>query len=856
MQMHRPFVGARTRVAGTEMVCALSGGLRTILEVQSAVVDRNLESEPLMHLCASSNRLVPGTPLSPGSTLVSDDGTYALGFFSPSNSTKNHYYLGIWYNNISVCTAVWIANRAAPITDLSSAMLTLSSRANLVLSDGDGRVLWRTNNSIILSTSVNYTKSAEATLENTGNFILRSSTGCSILWQSFDHPTDTLLPSMNLRISHKTHLQQHLISWRGLRDPSPGPFSYGADPNNFLQRFIWNGTRPHRRSPVWTNYLLLGGYMDSLGSTIYMAIHRGSDDEVYMSFGIPIDSSVLIRMEINCSGQVNILSWDSNISVWTTLYTEPAYECNAYACCGSYGYCDSTETAPTCKCLDGFEPEDEEGWIGGNFSRGCRRKNELRCSDGGGFLTLTGMKVPDQFIHVRNKSFDECAAECKKNCSCVAYAYANMSTRVIDGDDTRCLIWTGELIDMENCSQGGENLYIRTNKLSGNMQQTTTLQIVLPVVASLLAFMVFYGLPAIMPGKQGSKETWNRMMLGDMSTTNGVAGRKADFPFFSFREIAVATNNFSDSSVLGQGGFGTVYKGKLGDKEVAVKRLSKGSGQGAAEFKNEVVLIAKLQHRNLVKLLGCCLQGDEKLLVYEYLPNKSLDAFIFDPARKSLLDWPTRFRIIKGVARGLLYLHQDSRLKIIHRDLKASNVLLDADMKPKISDFGTARIFGVNEQSSNTNRVVGTYGYMSPEYALEGTISVKSDVYSFGVLLLEIVSGLKISARGPITGPPNLIGYAWSLWKDGNMRDMLDPSIVGSCSPDETLRCIHIALLSVQDNPNARPLMPWIVSSLDNQAIELPQPTEPVYFARRNYAKEGAAESCVNEMSCATMEGR
>ncbi|XP_062192747.1 putative G-type lectin S-receptor-like serine/threonine-protein kinase At1g61610 [Phragmites australis] len=689
-----------------------------------------------MHLCASRNHLVPGKPLSAGSTLVSDDGTFALGFFSPSNSTKKHYYVGIWYNNIPQHTTVWIANRAVPITNLSSAVLALSNSTNLVLSDGNGRVLWRSNNSIAISSSPATTFSAEATLDNTGNFILRSLSNSTVLWQSFDHPTDTLLPGMNLRISHKMHALQHLISWRSLHDPSPGTFSYGADPNNFLQRFIWNGTRPHRRSPVWNSYFLLGSYMDNLHSPIYMAVHRGADDELYMSFGMPIDAlSFLIRMEINYSGKVNILSWDSNMSVWTALYTEPEHECNNYDYCGPYAYCDNTGTTPTCKCLDGFEPEHEcnnydycgphEGSVGGRFSQGCRRKKVRRCRGGDGFLTLPHMKVPDQFLYVRNRSFDECTAECRSNCSCVAYAYANMSTRAIDEDDTRCLIWTGKMIDMEKFSQGGENLYIRMNKLSGNMSKTNTLEIVLPVVASLLAFICI-GL------------IW----------------------IFWFR----------------------------------------------------------------------------------------------DAARKSLLDWPARFEIIKGVARALLYLHQDSRLTVIHRDLKASNVLLDAEMRPKISDFGTARIFGVNEQESSTNRVVGTFGYMAPEYALEGIISVKSDVYSFGVLLLEIVSGLKIRETGPIRGSPNLVVYAWNLWKDGSMQDLVDLSVVESCSPDETLRCIQIGLLSVQDNPNARPLMPWVVSSLDNEAIELPQPREPVYFARRNYETGGAGESYVSDMSLTTLE--
>ncbi|XP_047147737.1 cysteine-rich receptor-like protein kinase 10 [Vigna umbellata] len=309
--------------------------------------------------------------------------------------------------------------------------------------------------------------------------------------------------------------------------------------------------------------------------------------------------------------------------------------------------------------------------------------------------------------------------------------------------------------------------------------------------------------------------------------------------------LRVATNNFSDLNKLGQGGFGPVYKGKLGDgQEVAIKRLSACSEQGSEEFINEVLLIMKLQHKNLVKLLGFCVDGEEKLLVYEFLPNGSLDVVLFDPMQRAQLDWSKRLNIINGIARGILYLHEDSRLKVIHRDLKASNVLLDHDMNAKISDFGMARIFSGNEGEANTATIVGTYGYMAPEYAMEGLYSIKSDVFGFGVLLLEIITGKRNAGFYHSKNTPSLLSYAWSLWNEGKGIELSDSLLCDSCPGDEFLRYMQIGLLCVQEDAYDRPTMSSVVMMLKNESATLGHPEKPPFSVGRFHANDSDSQEC------------
>ncbi|CAA7401459.1 unnamed protein product [Spirodela intermedia] len=332
---------------------------------------------------------------------------------------------------------------------------------------------------------------------------------------------------------------------------------------------------------------------------------------------------------------------------------------------------------------------------------------------------------------------------------------------------------------------------------------------------------------------------------------------------FSYDVLAAATHNFSVKSRLGEGGFGAVYKGRLDDgREIAVKKLSRGSRQGTREFMNEAILLSRVQHKNVVNLYGYCAAPaapatagadghGEKLLVYEYVANESLDKFLFHAEKRRMLDWRKRHEIIAGVARGLLYLHEDAHTTIIHRDIKASNVLLDDKWAPKIADFGMARLFPEDQTHVNT-RVAGTNGYMAPEYVMHGQLSTKADVFSFGVLVLELVSGRKNSTFTPRGDSQNLLEWAWRLHQRKQSLEVMDETLrlpaAAAAAEQQIQTCIHVGLLCTQADPKLRPEMrrvALILSKTSNNTLE--EPIKPGFPGTRYRRSGGGTRSSAGD---------
>ncbi|RZC46385.1 hypothetical protein C5167_039368 [Papaver somniferum] len=670
----------------------------------------------------------------------------------------------------------------------------MNSDGNIIIFSGTKDVIWSSNSSMTV-------KNPTAQLLDTGNFVLRDGKRESYVWQSFDYPCDSMIAGMKLGWSLKENRNWSMSSWKNADDPSPGDFTYKVDHSGLPEFILQKGSEILYRSGNYDG-IIFGGDPEIKSTPVYDPMFVYHANEMYYIFeDIYPEKS---RFVLNQTGSIDHLKWDDINQEWVVVITLLRDSCDNYDPCGAHGTCN-INNVPPCGCLKGFTPKSPQQYSDAfNPSAGCLRSSPLACSREEGFVKFTKVKFPDnsQVLDTTNN----CEKECLARCSCSAYAITDVAS---------CIVCSGDLHDIRSYNDGwSTNIYVRmsANYLRDiHVESSNKKKIIVSVVLgiSLLGLTAINFL--IIRQKRRARRGGININNHDRDyNMNGSQEEDLELHAFHLATIETATNYFFFANKIGEGGFGLVYKGQLSTgQKIAVKRLSTHSGQGISEFKNEVKLIAKLQHRNLVRLLGCCIQGGERMLIYEYMPNKSLDNFIFDRTRDISLNWLKCFEIIVGIARGLMYLHEDSRLRIIHRDLKASNVLLDGDLNPKISDFGAAKTFRGDQTEGNTRRVFGTYGYMSPEYTIDGLFSMKSDVYSFGVVVLEIISGKK--NRG-FTHPDhdlNLLGHVWKLWNEDKAIEVMNSNMETPFHVpiSQILRCIHVGLLCVQQRPEDKPAM-------------------------------------------------
>ncbi|KAL7243939.1 hypothetical protein ACSBR1_016206 [Camellia fascicularis] len=465
-----------------------------------------------------------------------------------------------------------------------------------------------------------------------------------------------------------------MSSWLTKDDPSPRKLVCGFSLDTPPQVFIWNVSKPYWRSGPWDGSKFIGvldidhGFANGLN-----LIHVNQQGSVYITWYI-YNTSYVQFMFLTPDGTLKAMHWNEQVKNPYVSWMTSLNPCDIYGVCGLFGDCNKNKS-PNCECLNGFVPKSIEDWKKGNWAGGCVRKTDFLCqknttslassakAQNDGFQKLRSMKLPDHY----------------------EYLYTEDSSAVFTCRD---------------------DLYLRLSYSEQGKDKKNDEK-------SIISFITIFGvvlLGAFMHGMHGwraNQRVKGENMRKDFDMVDSMD--TSELPIIDFDKILVTTDNFNTTSKLGEGGFGPVYKGKLEDRQqVAVKRLSRHLGQAVEEFKNEIVLISKLQHNNLVRLLSCCIEGEDKLLVYEYMTNKSLDTFLFDSTKRVQLDWAQCFHIIQGIARGLLCLHHDSCLRIIHRDSKANNIFLGDDMNPKISNFGLARTFRVTQELANTHRVMGT----------------------------------------------------------------------------------------------------------------------------------------------------
>ncbi|CAL4974820.1 unnamed protein product [Urochloa decumbens] len=741
-------------------------------------------------------------------SLISPDGTFSCGFHELGT---NALTFSVWYTTSSTNrTVVWTANPYSaesgysPVNKYGS-RISLNHDGNLVLTDTNGTTVWQSKTSA--------GKHTTATLLNSGNLVINDSSN-NIVWQSFHSPTDTLLPGQNLTKDTRLVSGYHHLYF---------------DNDNVL-RMLYDG--PEITSIYWPSpdYNAEKNGRNRFNSTRIAVL----DDmgNFVSSDGFKIEASdsgpgIKRRITIDYDGNFRMYSLNASTGKWNITGQAVIQMCYVHGLCGKNGLCDYSNGL-RCRCPPDYEMVDPTNW-----NKGCRP-----------MFSIDKNRTPEDFTFIKQPhadyygfdlssnqsiSFEACWNICFNTSTCLSFTYKG-------GDGwcyTKDLLYNGQVYiyfpgdnymkvpkssnslipyvskqEGLNCEPPGSEIMLGSASMYGTKKDSinwTYFYVFAAILGALELFVIVTGWYFFFKKHNIPKS----MEDGYKMITN-------QFRRFTYRELREATGKFKEE--LGRGGAGIVYRGVLEDKKiVAVKKLT-DVRQGEEEFWAEVTLIGRINHINLVRMWGFCSEGKNRLLVYEYVENESLDKYLFgERSTESLLGWSQRFRIALGTARGLAYLHHECLEWVVHCDVKPENILLTRDFDAKIADFGLAKLAKRDSTSFNFTHMRGTMGYMAPEWALNLPINAKVDVYSYGVVLLEIVTGIRVSSGMMLKERQidfrEFVQEAKHILSNGNVSDIVDDRLHGHFDTEQATAMVKIAFSCVEER-SKRPTMDEIVKVL------------------------------------------
>lgn len=766
--------------------------------------------------------------------LVSPDGTFACGFY---NLSPTVFTVSVWFARAADRTVVWTAAPGRPVHS-RGARLALDRRGGvLILTDYDGAVVWN-------STAQAAAAASRARLHDTGNLVLEDGDGRA-LWQSFDSPTDTLLPAQRFTAA------RHLVSRGGRgRLLAAGYYSLGFSDYAMLSLFYDN----HNFSSIYwpnpyNNYVAnkrkiynftREAALDALGQFL------SSDAAGFVA--ADLGAGVMRRLTLDSDGDLRLYSLDAATGAWTVAWMAFGNPCIIHGVCGANSVC-LYAPAPACVCAPGHERADAGDWTKGClpvFRRDCSRPTKLVAlphTDFWGYDLNDGEIVP----------FHACAQRCLATCACVAFQHKqNMECYLksvlfngrtfpglpgtvylkvpadFDMPEFHVRQWRehgGSLAideDIPRCdvANGGVEVLLNLSTHNGVRDVGKAvwpymygfLSALLVVEAVVIGFgcWLFSSRGIFRPSRVWAIEEGYKLITNN-------------FQRYTYSEIKRATRNFTD--VIGSGGSGVVYKGILEDDRVVAVKVLKNVCQSEQEFQSELSVIGRIYHMNLVRMWGCCSEGKHRILVSEHIENGSLAKMLFDrEPSEAVLGWNQRFQIALGVAKGLAYLHSECLEWIIHCDMKPENILLDKDLEPKITDFGLAKLLNRDGSDANLSRIRGTRGYMAPEWVSSLPITERVDVYSYGVVLLELVKGVRISEwviNGVMFADMDtrmVVKAIHDEMETGDqerwVKDLIDSRLNGEFNPMQAKAMLKIAVSCLEEDRSKRPNMSSVLQAL------------------------------------------